>query len=125
MLKSFFESLAEAMGFLAGFSFLSRLMKHMLLEHQVFSSYDELYQKQRQLIAQKREIVHLALQKAVASSPRKLSVNSKEIGNTSRMRESSQHQNSHRGAYSDHEGQPEQLQAEDFKFKVHDVNFYK
>jgi hypothetical protein len=30
-LKSFFESLAEIMGFLAGFSFIARLMKYFLM----------------------------------------------------------------------------------------------
>ena len=44
-LKSFFESLAEIMGFLAGFSFLSRFMKYFLVSHGVGASYDKMIAK--------------------------------------------------------------------------------
>lgn len=83
MLKSFFESLAEVMGFVAGFSFISRLMKHILIQHNVFNQYDEQYHQQKLILIQKREIAHIALQKALGNSPRKLSANSKEVANTS------------------------------------------
>jgi GTP cyclohydrolase III len=40
-LKSIFESLAEIMGFLAGFSFISRMMKHILVENGVGADADK------------------------------------------------------------------------------------
>ena len=43
-MKSIFESLAEIMGFLAGFSFISRMTKHILVENGVGSDADKLVQ---------------------------------------------------------------------------------
>ena len=40
-LKSIFESLAEIMGFLAGFSFISRMTKHILVENGVGADADK------------------------------------------------------------------------------------
>ena len=57
-LKSFFECLAEIMGFLAGFSFLSRLMKHILDQHKVGSSLESKYINHLERIQKMKEELH-------------------------------------------------------------------
>jgi hypothetical protein len=49
-LKSFFESLAEIMGFLAGFSFISRLSKHFLVSNGVGATYDKMIAKHHEKV---------------------------------------------------------------------------
>ena len=49
-LKSFFESLAEIMGFLAGFSFIARLMKYFLMSNGVGDTYDKMIEKHHEKV---------------------------------------------------------------------------
>ncbi len=41
------EALAEVMGFLAGFSFIARFSKSILVRHKVFAAYDKMIEERR------------------------------------------------------------------------------
>ena len=68
-LKSLFESLAEIMGFLAGFAFLSRLIKHILIEYKAGSSQEAKYLKYLERVERKKEVVHAGIKSAVRVTP--------------------------------------------------------
>jgi predicted helicase len=53
------------MGFLAGFSFISRFCKSILTSHNVWHDFDEIYRKYQEKLNKKKEDVHLAIQVAV------------------------------------------------------------
>lgn len=50
---------------MAGLSFIARFMKMVLITHNVWKDYDDVYHKKKELMFKKREKQHVALQLAV------------------------------------------------------------
>lgn len=64
-LKSFFESLAEIMGFLAGFSFISRFLKYILVSHGVGATYDKMIAKHHDKVQKIKQQMHDVIKKNI------------------------------------------------------------
>eukprot|EP00347_Sterkiella_histriomuscorum_P015300 403357546 len=70
-LKNILEALAEVMGFLAGFSFLARFSKHILVSNKVGRAYDRMIEDHLQKVQQLKNEQMQAISYSVQSSPRK------------------------------------------------------
>mmetsp|Transcript_19046 Transcript_19046/g.18177 ORF Transcript_19046/g.18177 Transcript_19046/m.18177 type:complete len:187 (+) Transcript_19046:199-759(+) len=70
-LKNILEILAEIMGFLAGMSFIARFTKQILVNHRVFSSYDEamLERPAKKIKTTPRSSIHSNMPPSAVQSP--------------------------------------------------------
>lgn len=54
------------MGFLAGFAFISRMSKHILVEHKIGAAFDDKYHYHGEKIRKIKEEIHAGFKQAVA-----------------------------------------------------------